>query len=91
MSGSEQESSGLTSTEAVRERYAAARYYLDNEDHFGPGEAEFDSWLAEHARVVSGAAWAEGWQRGFRDMQAAYRDEDGYMVATPTPNPYEVP
>lgn len=37
---------------------------------------------------IRATVWQEGWERGFRDTQAAGRDEDGYIVVIPAPNPY---
>lgn len=46
--------------------------------------------LAEHDRQVSERVWDEGWQAGFRDMQSAEHEDDGYLVITPRPNPYRL-
>jgi|GEM_PF-6489984 len=45
-----------------------------------------DTLLPLVLRAKAGA-WQEGWNQGFRDLQAG-RYADGYMEVTPTPNPY---
>ena len=45
--------------EEVRERYAAARYYLDDTYFRATGEAEFDAWFAEEIRKAKDEAYEE--------------------------------
>ena len=69
----------------VRERYAAARYYLDNEDHLTESGREFDRWLAEHDRQVAERAWQKGAQHVYEDGGKCSFARDG----DPCPyNPY---
>lgn len=49
------------------------------------GADEFDDWLKKR----DAETWQEGWNQGFRDYQAHTVDQDGYLVITPTPNPYQ--
>lgn len=62
-------------TDEVRERYAAARYYLDNEDHLTESGREFDRWLAEHDRQVAERAWAKGFDSGYKEAGAGPHED----------------